>query len=64
MEKEEIAKGVRSEAAARIDELLAKGRYGGEIACPNHEEHIAEIIVLKDGRQAIVCPECGHEEIR
>ncbi len=65
MEREEVSKEVRSKAAARMEELLARGRDGGDIACPIWpEDHMAKIVELKDGQQVIICPECGHEEIR
>lgn len=65
MEREEISKRVRSEAAARMEDLLARGRHGGDIACPNWpEDHIATIVELRDGRQVVICPECGYEETR
>jgi len=63
VEREEISKRVRREAAARMEDLLARGRHAGEIACPNWpEDHIATIVELRDGRQVVIWPECGYEE--
>ena len=65
MTRKQIAKKVRREVSARMNRLLAEGKDGGEIDCPNFpDEHKARIILLRSGKTATICPECGYEDVR
>ena len=51
-------------ATEKYNNYLKEGKDGGETQCPEWpEDHNAKVVLLNNGKKAIICLECGYEEV-